>query len=207
MDKYVVAKKRKATQPILLPLKIRTHDIPPGLIYVENFVDEHEERTLITEIDHMKWSNELKRRVQHYGYKYDYKDKAIGPKIGELPSFCDLVIKRMDEESLLFNQPDQLIINEYLPGQGIAPHVDRVQWFDDNIFCLSLGSNYTMVFKHLDSTLTATVLLERRSVVLMTKQSRYRWLHSIQPKKTDEFNGEKWNRERRLSMTFRKVKK
>lgn len=47
----------------------------------------------------------------------------------------------------LFNKiPDQLIINEYLPGQGIAPHIDCVPCFTETIVSISLGDEYPMRF-------------------------------------------------------------
>jgi hypothetical protein len=44
-----------------------------GLTYVENFITNEEERELLEHIDRGQWLFDLKRRVQHYGYKYDYK--------------------------------------------------------------------------------------------------------------------------------------
>lgn len=35
--------------------------------------------------------------------------------------------------------PDQVIINEYQPGQSIAPHIDSVPCFGETIASLSLG--------------------------------------------------------------------
>jgi alkylated DNA repair dioxygenase AlkB len=41
---------------------------------------------------------------------------------------------------------DQLIINEYMPGQGINKHVDRIDIFENYICSLSLGSDCVMTF-------------------------------------------------------------
>lgn len=41
---------------------------------------------------------------------------------------------------------DQLIINEYQPGQGINPHIDNVKLFAEPIVSLSLGSECIMEF-------------------------------------------------------------
>lgn len=47
--------------------------LPEGLIYVPDFVSVAEQVKLLSAIDEREWSQELKRRVQHYGYRYDYK--------------------------------------------------------------------------------------------------------------------------------------
>jgi alkylated DNA repair dioxygenase AlkB len=41
---------------------------------------------------------------------------------------------------------NQLIINEYEPGQGINPHVDNTTLFTDTVVSLSLGSEAIMNF-------------------------------------------------------------
>jgi len=48
-----------------------------GLSYVADYVSPAEQADLLNSIDQQLWLNELKRRVQHYGYKYDYKKRAV----------------------------------------------------------------------------------------------------------------------------------
>ena len=40
-----------------------------GLMYVEGFVHESDERDLLAAVDAEPWLADLKRRVQHYGYR------------------------------------------------------------------------------------------------------------------------------------------
>ena len=49
----------------------------PGLIYEPDFVAEEEETNLLAWIDGAEWSTELRRRVQHYGWRYDYRKRQI----------------------------------------------------------------------------------------------------------------------------------
>lgn len=42
-------------------------DFPPGLEYYSEFITKGEHDALIKHIDEGTWSNELKRRVQHFG--------------------------------------------------------------------------------------------------------------------------------------------
>ena len=44
-----------------------------GLKYIEEYITVEQEDKLIKLIDSNPRITDLKRRVQHYGYKYDYK--------------------------------------------------------------------------------------------------------------------------------------
>lgn len=91
-------------------------DFPPGLECYSQFITEDEQSKLLKIIDEGVWSNELKRRVQHFGYRYDYKSKNLDKshKIGALPEFCNYVIERLLENKIISKKPDQLIINGML---------------------------------------------------------------------------------------------
>jgi len=58
-----------------------------GLLYLPNFIAKAESTALVTRIDNQAWRSDLKRRVQHYGYIYDYRARAISQemKLGPLP--------------------------------------------------------------------------------------------------------------------------
>lgn len=180
----------------------------PGLFYYPKFITSDFESELIKQIDSLEWSNELKRRVQHYGYKYDYKKKKIDKAdyLGPLPNIFEPIIKKLKDQKIILRRPDQLIVNEYLPGQGISKHIDCTTCFDKQIVSLSLGSNCVMVFKRekFEGNYISDVfdlLLERCSVLSIIDSARYNWSHSINPKSSD--NGIK--RTRRISLTFRNV--
>ena len=101
---------------------------------------------------------------------------------------------------------DQVIVNEYLPGQGISAHIDCEPCFKDTIVSMSLASNCIMYFTNeSDRTLKIPVLLEPRSIVVLTRQARYEWMHSITARRYDEWEGIRLERGRRVSLTFRKV--
>lgn len=160
-----------------------------------------EEFDLISIIDKQPWLSDLKRRVQHYGYKYDYHTRRINRSmhIGPLPIFVRSIIEKLLMIGFFKEQPDQLIINEYKPGQGISPHIDCVPCFNSRIATVSLGSNCEMEFSRQNQLVKK--ILERRSALLLSNEARYNWLHAIRPRKTDR----KVMRKRRISLTFRKV--
>ena len=51
------------------------------------------------------------------------------------------------------------------------------------------------------------LVLPRRSLLIMTGEARYRWRHAILHRKTDKIDGELIKRQRRVSLTFRRVKR
>jgi len=177
-----------------------------GLTYIPDFISEKEEKELIKEIDNSIWLTDLKRRVQHYGYKYDYKARRIdiSMKIGELPLWTNKLTDSL--EYIFKDKPDQLIINEYLPGQGISKHIDCTPCFTNVVVSLSLNSSCIMYFTDcIDQTLQVPYLLEPRSLVILQDEARYNWMHSIKPVKTDIYFEHKLERNRRISLTFRKT--
>ena len=112
-----------------------------GLMYCTDFVTEQESASLIKEIDQQDWITDLSRRVQHYGYRYSYRDRKIDEsmRVEPIPEFATFISEKLVKYKLFSRMPDQLIINEYLPGQGISPHIDCVPCFKSEIATVSLG--------------------------------------------------------------------
>lgn len=178
-----------------------------GLRLLNEYIDPISEQALIDHIDRFTWSSELKRRVQHYGYKYDYRSRGLTKEsyLGPLPNWLQVLAQQILTDGLIDFKPDQAIINEYDPGQGIAPHIDCQPCFGDTILSLSLGSPCCMTFARQDSKSDKVeILLEPRALMLMQAEARYLWLHSISARKVDQWN-EPIERKRRISITFRKV--
>ncbi len=55
----------------------QTSVLPSGLLYIPNYIDASAEQELVDTIDAQPWITELKRRVQHYGWRYDYKARSV----------------------------------------------------------------------------------------------------------------------------------
>ena len=199
----------------------------PGLYLARDFVARSEEHALLAAIDSSKWSDALRRRVQHYGYRYDYRLRTIDEThaLGPLPEWSAPVVERLTR---VLNAPDapwaacsagasagasaypasdQIIVNEYKPGQGIGAHTDCVPCFGPAVASLSLGSQVIMDFScgYGTSARTVPVLLPERSLVLLTGDARYRWRHAIAPRMLDVIDGIDVPRTRRVSLTLRTV--
>ncbi len=188
-------------EPVALP------DIG-GLEYVGEFLSAEEQERTLCAIDAAPWSNELQRRVQHYGWRYDYQSRIVtrDMRIGRLPSWLQALGQRLCEAGLFDQPPDQAIVNEYLPGQGIAMHVDR-QCFGPVVATISLGDAWRMDLRPSDSTRERVqhILLRAGSALALSGDARYRWMHGIAPRKRER-EGQGWrHRDRRVSVTFRTV--
>jgi alkylated DNA repair dioxygenase AlkB len=175
----------------------------PGLRYVPDFIDKTEEQRLLDAIDAEPWLHDLQRRVQHYGYKYDYRVRRIDRSmfLGPLPAWSSELQTRLRPTLM----PDQLIVNEYEPGQGITKHVDCSRCFDDVICSVSLGSSCIMHIDPFDKARRVEVPLAPRSLIVLSLEARYWWRHAIPARKSDVIGGQRTPRSRRVSLTFRKV--
>ena len=91
-----------------------------GLHYHPGFLDEQDQHVLIERIDAKPWRTDLERRVQHYGWRYDYRARTVTPDmdLGPLPDWVEEIAARLYTETHLFDRvPDQAIVNEYQPGR------------------------------------------------------------------------------------------
>ena len=166
-----------------------------GLQLIDNFLTEDEEVELMRLIDASPWDRSISRRTQHYGFRYDYTAKTAQDPAPPIPDWCVFVVDRLIERRLLKERPDQLIINEYTPGQGIAGHVDNTKYFKDGIVSISLNAEYDMDFTRGDEFVK--LILPRRSALVLHGDARYQWRHGIEKRKA--------GRGRRVSLTFRKL--
>ena len=171
-----------------------------GLSLFENFLTTDEHDALVAAIDAGEWSAALRRRTQHFAWRYSYDRRPLSFEqdyLGELPGFLRGLANRVAPAFDGF-APDQAIVNEYLPAsggrpaQGISAHVDHVKNFGPVVVSVSLLSPADMVFERAGQR--DTMRLEPRSLLVMEGDARYRWTHAIPSHSA-----------RRLSVTFRTV--
>lgn len=125
--------------------------------------------------------------------------------VGEIPGWIIAIGQRLVERGLFRELPDQVIINEYEPGQGITRHVDCEPCFGATVVSLSLGSTCVMEFSRKNTREVISYLLVPRSAMVLQGEARYEWMHAIPGRKSDLWHGEKLKRTRRVSLTFRQV--
>jgi alkylated DNA repair dioxygenase AlkB len=185
----------------------RTTPDVPGLELRPHYLDFAGQRKILAVVDALPWRDDLRRRVQHYGYRYDYRARAVGRRdyLGPLPGWAEELAGQLAADTPVDRLPDQLIVNEYLAGQGISAHVDCVPCFGDVVLSISLGSACVMRFAELTTDVSVQVLVEPGALMVMTGEARYAWRHSIAARRSDVVDGRRIERDRRVSLTFRTV--
>jgi alkylated DNA repair dioxygenase AlkB len=184
----------------LFPITVEPGDIPdiPGLAYLPDYISEAEEAALTGAVDAEVWDVSWERRRQPYGAAYTTAEKEGR----EIPEWGRALAERMHREGLSERPFDQILVNEYEPGQGIAMHRDYLP-FDRTVVSLSLLSACVMDFRHAVDGRRASLLLQPRSLLVLNDEARYEWEHGIARRKNDRWKGEPIPRHRRLSITFR----
>jgi len=184
-------------------------DQVPGLSLTTNFITEAEETHLWQEINKLPWIETIKRRFQVHGYKYDPEWRTKLEYSGEMPSCLYFLMDRVKEEGIMPEKPDMCVINEYEPGIGIHPHIDSTL-FGDQVINISLGNDIVIDFYSPPSEgeQKKSVLLPKRSMLLVEGKARFDWKHGIAYRKSDKLeNGLVLKRNKRISITFRLANK
>ena len=176
----------------------------PGLEIHQLIDDPVLQDKLFKLVDVFDEKQPLKRKTRQYGYEYDYKsreshkDKKLKKSLHTTPRQLLCISDVIYKYSLMRQKANQIIINRYEPGEGIAAHRDHKRYFTGDIATLSLGSAYVMRFRpHPENTLEDP---SKFYDVL-----RNLWTHEIIGRKSDTINGVTIKRCTRISITFRTV--
>ncbi|WP_344528242.1 alpha-ketoglutarate-dependent dioxygenase AlkB [Streptomyces albiaxialis] len=181
--------------------------VVPGLRYIADWLTPGACQALLSDIDAAAWSARLKRRVQHYGHRYDYGRRSVAGHQQEaappLPEWARRTAARLVREGRMDREAEQVIVNEYQPGQGISAHVDCLPCFGPVIAAISLVSGCLMDFTHPEDGAKLAVPLAPGSLLVMSGPARYTWRHAIAARKSDPGTTGRIPRGRRVSVTFR----
>jgi len=188
---------------MLFPLTVAPEDVPaiPGLSYRQEYITSADEEQLVRAVDDEPWDTKWERRRQLYGVSYGSSSEPVAP----IPAWGRALAERMLTEGISERLFDQMLVNEYEPGQGIAMHRDYSP-FDRTVVSLSLLSPCVMDFRQPERDRKASLLLEPRSLLILTDEARYDWQHGIARRKKDRWHDVPLVRGRRLSITFRMLK-
>lgn len=198
----------------------QSNQLPEGLVYIPDFIDDSYAQEIVEFLekhDFFKDKQDLKkRRVKHFGYEFQYgtndcdENKPLTDPESQMPKICDKLIEKMLSDKLIKHAPDQMTVNFYEPGNGIPPHIDNVNAFDNYIISLSLCSSVMMEFRQAETKKFSKLNLEPNSLLVLKGDSRYKWSHLIAERKHDLIlNRDQCltvrKRDKRISLTFRKV--
>ena len=184
-----------------------------GVRLVLDAVSEEEETDLLALVDAGRWDRSLSRRVQHYGHRFAYSTKTCVP-VAEPPppAFTRLAerIRPVCWDADGGRDGDlQCTVNEYLPGQGISPHIDAHGAFGDGLVAVTLGAGCAIRLqrnrRHEAGAPIHTLWLPPRSALVLSGAARYVYTHGIVSRKGDLVDGEWRLRGRRVSLTFRRL--
>jgi alkylated DNA repair dioxygenase AlkB len=151
-----------------------------GLYVKESFISDQTHDFLVENIEkeltQYTCEGYLDRsKVLRYGDKTMCENNHIS---NEIPLFMDSVCNKLVYDNILSYKPDTININEYLKGDFIGSHIDRVA-SGPIVTILSLNSKATMVFssgkESFELILLPKMLIQMKSVI------RWHWRHSILP--------------------------
>jgi alkylated DNA repair protein (DNA oxidative demethylase) len=178
--------------------------LPEGLVYVEDFVSEDEERDLLAAIEALDFrqitmrGQTARRTVRHFGLDYAYESgdlvegDPLPAALEPLRERCATLIER-DPADLV-----QILVSRYPEGAGIGWHRDAPM-FGSKIAGVSLAARCRMRFQRTTKAAgreTAAIQLAPRSAYVLSGKARWSWQHSIPATKA-----------LRYSVTFRTLKR
>lgn len=179
----------------------------PGCYYIENYLSSEEIDKITNDIKSNYFqfenitTNTNSRKVVHFGYEYNYKSTNL-IKTEKIPIYyLNLINKnRLSEHNINFEKDfDQLIINEYLPNQGISAHIDSSS-FKDGILCITIILSENNQFdpipiKFQKDNESFELFPNNGSLYIMSGECRWKWKHSLMNKSQNT----------RYSFTFRRT--
>ena len=216
------------------PVSLEDYRIGSGslrsVFYIPDFFSQEEETAMLEQVYAVpasRWTQLRARRLQQWG-----GDPAAATSEPLPPWLQSLVYSLAEAKVTMDSAPDHVLINEYLPGQGIMPHRDGPN-YAPYVITASLGSDAILTFlPHIatndlgvvDNTATLSMVLQRRSLVIFCEQAYEEQLHTIAavhreivgaagpvPQKCHSLvhfrPGEVIHRQTRVSLTIRHVRR
>ena len=159
-------------------------ELPEGFLYSPSFLSEPEESDLLATIRRLDFhpfefqGYTAKRRIVQYGWEYDFTSRAASTT-QPLPEF---LLPLRDRTAAFANlPPDSLleaVITEYPPGAPIGWHRDVPQF--EVVIGISLAAPCRMRLKpYRAEGKLVSIILEPRSIYMMSGPARWRFQHSI----------------------------
>ena len=126
-----------------------------------------------------------------YGYKYSGGEHKAKPMPAPLLELIELIRPQLSNPEAVVNS---CLITRYKSGSDfIPPHRDDEPLFnpESEIATVSIGGNRTMKFVYNTSQESQDLVLEDKSVLVMSRKAQDYWQHSIE--KTDEVCGVRYS--------------
>ncbi len=195
-------------QPQPIPNNQHAVDTVHGFRYIPDYLSDLQHEWLLNHIDQQKWDTFYQRRVQHYGKSYNFNDQQEGheKEVDPFPEWVNRLCLKLHNDGFMPKIANQVLVSEYEPGQGIGDHTDKEACFMDTIVILSLGSSCVMDLTNVkDRSKKVPIWLAPRSLTVLSADAKNRWMHGIPSRKLDMWDGRKYERQRRISLSFRRL--
>ncbi|XP_063225680.1 alpha-ketoglutarate-dependent dioxygenase alkB homolog 6 isoform X1 [Bacillus rossius redtenbacheri] len=175
---------------------------PPTVFYIPEFITTEEEKSILEHVNSApkpKWTQLSNRRLQNWG-GVPHPKGMIPEKIPEwLMQYTQRIgLLGLFEENKC---PNHVLVNEYMPGQGIMPHTDGPVFYP-TITTISCGSHTVLDFYHPRSEQSDTMgpkllslLLEQRSLLVVRDDMYHDYMHAIAEVSRDVVTGDEANLE------------
>ena len=168
---------------------VKVTEPPEGYRYAPDVITPDEEAALQEEIAAMPLDDVVfrgvvaRRRVAHFGVRYDFERRGVDPGQPIPPAFLEL----RERLAPLADRPperyEEVLLTEYRPGSTIGWHRDA-PYFGSTVLGLSLASTCRMRFRRETPDggwLRWERVLEPRSAYVLAGAARATWQHSIPP--------------------------
>ncbi|KAI5214243.1 alpha-ketoglutarate-dependent dioxygenase alkB homolog 6 isoform X2 [Manis pentadactyla] len=182
--------------PALEPFRVE--QAPPVIYYVPDFISKEEEEYLLRQVFNApkpKWTQLSGRKLQNWGGLPH--PRGMVPE--RLPLWLQRCVDKVSDLSLFGDLPaNHVLVNQYLPGEGIMPHEDGPLYYP-TVSTISLGSHTMLDLyeprqpKDDDPTEqprtppgpATSLLLEPRSLLVLRGTAYTRLLHGIAAARVD----------------------
>ncbi|MEJ1286895.1 spectrin repeat containing nuclear envelope family member 4 [Cricetulus griseus] len=120
-------------------------EAPPLIYYVPDFISKEEEDYLLRQVFNApkpKWTQLSGRKLQNWGGLPH--PRGMVPE--RLPPWLQRYVDKVSDLSLFGGLPaNHVLVNQYLPGEGIMPHEDGPLYYP-TVSTISLGSHTVLDF-------------------------------------------------------------
>ena len=174
-----------------MPGASRTFDLfgddalPEGFRYQPDFLSEEDERSLLEQVKVLPFREfefhgfTGKRRIISFGWRYDFNGGGL-TKTEDIPKFLSGIRARAERfAGIAPGELQQILITEYAPGVAIGWHKDRSVFGDVVGISLLSACTFRLRLKTGHRWQRRNLIVEPRSVYILSGPSRTEWEHSI----------------------------